>query len=97
MPIYGITQSSCNKLGLCIDGANGGLDRVDLRFVEINLAALLADECRHFVKNEMITLAVDVERSNTALHFAFTVHALHTLKPSSENRQTIRPCPANMP
>ena len=66
-----------NQLCLGIDCSNRVLNRIDLRLVEIDFATLLADKGRDFVKNKVITFAVNVERCDTAFHFSFAIHTFH--------------------
>jgi hypothetical protein len=72
--------------GLGVDGLDGGLDRVDLGFVEIDFAALLAYKCGDLVKNKVVAFAVDVKRCSAAFHLAFAVHTFHNSMPSIRRR-----------
>jgi hypothetical protein len=63
--------------GLDIDCPDSFLHRINLRLVEINLAALLTYESGHTVEHEMISLAINVKRSGAAFHFPFAIHTFH--------------------
>lgn len=63
--------------GLFVDLCKQSLDAADLALLEEAFAALSADLGRDCIKREVVTLAVDVERSRSLLHPAATMHTLH--------------------